>query len=73
MGFAFNPDDRPARLFRYVARGTLPDSDLRALYDEKQNLLIIDREWFDALTATEKQLVLKTQRSFIDTETRLAA
>lgn len=73
MAFAFNPDDGPARLIRYVERGTLPGVGLRALYDKDTNLLIVDREWFDGLTATERHLVLRTQRPYLDTESRLAA
>jgi hypothetical protein len=73
MAFAFNPDDGPARIIRYVARGTLPGVGLRALYDKSANLLIIDKDWFDGLTETEKNLVLRTQRPYLDTESRLAA
>jgi hypothetical protein len=73
MAFAFNPDDGPARIIRYVARGTLPEVGLRALYDKSANLLIVDKEWFDGLTETEKNLVLRTQRPYLDTESRLAA
>ena len=73
MAFAFNPDDGPPRLIRYVARGTLPEVGLRALLDRKANLLIIDKDWFEGLTDTEKGLVLRTQRPYLDTESRLAA
>jgi hypothetical protein len=73
MAFSFNPDDGPARIIRYVARGTLPEVGLRALLDKKANLLIIDRDWFEALSSTDQQLVLKTQRPYLDTESRLAA
>jgi hypothetical protein len=73
MAFSFNPDDGPARIIRYVARGTLPEVGLRALLDKKANLLIIDRDWFEGLSSTDQQLVLKTQRPYLDTESRLAA
>jgi hypothetical protein len=73
MAFAFNPDDGPARLIRYVARGTLPGVGLRTLYDKSANLLIIDQLWFDGLTTTEQHLVLRTQQPYIDTESRIAA
>jgi hypothetical protein len=68
MSFAFNPDDGPARLIRYVDPGTLPGLDILALYDRTTNLLIIDRVHFAKLTETEKQLTLKTQRSCLTAE-----
>jgi hypothetical protein len=73
VSFAFNPDDGPARIIRYVARGTLPEVGLRALYDKSANLLIVDRDWFEGLSDSEKSIVLKTQRPYLDTESRLAA
>jgi hypothetical protein len=66
MAFAFNPDDGPARIFRYVDRGTLPDANLLAIYDKSQNLLIIDRGHFARLTDIEKRFVLRTHRPFIE-------
>jgi hypothetical protein len=66
MAFAFNPDDGPARIFRYVEPGTLPSSDLLSIYDKSQSLLIIDREHFARLTDIEKRFVLRTHRPFIE-------
>jgi hypothetical protein len=66
MAFAFNPDDGPARLFRYVAPGTLPAANLLAIYDKTKNLLIIDREHFERLSDVERHRVLRTQRSYLE-------
>jgi hypothetical protein len=60
MPFAFNPDDRPARLFRFVERGTLPSRNLIAIYVEKDNLLIIDREHYEKMTSVEQKQLLRT-------------
>jgi hypothetical protein len=68
MAFAFNPDDRPPRLIRYVEAGTLPAANLLSLYDKKANLLIIDREYFDRLNEYEQRTVLRTQRSYLEIE-----
>ena len=66
MAFAFNPDDGPARLFRYVEPGTLPADNLLAILIKEKNLLIIDREYFERLSDTEQHLVLRTQRPFLE-------
>jgi hypothetical protein len=66
MVFAFNPDGGPARIFRYVEPGTLPSSDLLAIYDKTQNLLLIDREHFERLSDIERHLVLRTHRPFLE-------
>lgn len=66
MVFAFNPDDGPPRLFRYVEPGTLPSRDLLSIYDKTQNLLIIDRAHFAKLSDVEKHFVLRTQQPFIE-------
>lgn len=66
MAFAFNPDDRPPRLIRYVERGTLPNTNLLAIYDKSQNLLIIDREHFARLDWAQKHLTLRTHRPFLE-------
>ena len=73
MAFAFNPDDGPARLIRFVKRGTIPGVGLYALLDAAANLLIIDDEWFQTLTEAERHIVLRTHRSYIDNHTRIAA
>ena len=57
--FVFVPEDgRPHRLFRWT---TLPGDQL-AIYDEAKNLVLIDKEKFDGLTAYHKSRVLRTQR-----------
>jgi hypothetical protein len=66
MAFAYNPDDRPARLIRYVEPGTLPTKDLMALYDKGQNLLIIDRAHFEKLSRAEQNILKKTHEPFIE-------
>ena len=64
MAFAFNPDDRPARLLRFVEPGTLPDADLVAVYDEPNNLVIIDRELFEQLKSVDQHLVKSIKSPF---------
>ena len=68
MAWAFNPDDRPARLFRYVEPGTLPSRDIISLYDKSSNLLIIDRVNFAKLTPMQKHLVLRTHEPCIEVD-----
>lgn len=51
------------RLIRRVPAGTLPGEDLLAIYDPKQNLLVIDRDKFDALDDEDKKLVLRTNET----------
>lgn len=58
--FAFNPDNGPARLFRYVEPGVLPD-DVICVFHEDDNLLIINRELFELLSDVEKKQVLRTR------------
>jgi hypothetical protein len=64
MVFAFTPDDRPARLMRYVDRGTLPDATLVCIYIHEQNLLIIDKDHFAALNDNDKRTVLRTHHPY---------
>jgi len=68
MVFAFNPDDRPARIFRYVAPGTLPSREIVSLYDKTSNLLIIDKANFEKLTPMQKHLVLRTHEPCIEVD-----
>lgn len=60
MRFVFVPlpeDKRPHRLFRWVYNlGCL------AVYDEPSNVVTIDKEKYDNLTAYQKSRVLRTQR-----------
>jgi hypothetical protein len=64
MVFAFTPDDRPARIMRYVDRGTLPDASLVSIYIYEQNLLIIDRDHFASLNDNDKRSVLRTHHAY---------
>lgn len=64
MAFAFNPDDGPARIIRYVEPGTLPAANLLAIYDKSQNLLIIDRDHFERLDWIDKHQLLRTHRPY---------
>jgi hypothetical protein len=68
MAFAFNPDDGPARLIRYVEPGTLPAANLLAIYDKTQNLLIIDRDHFERLDWIDRHLTLRTHRPYLEIE-----
>lgn len=68
--FAFNPDDGPPRIIRYVEPGTLPGKDLLSIYDPTQNLLIINKELFERLSATDKSQVLRTHRTSITVQPR---
>lgn len=58
--FAFNPDNGPARLFRYVEPGVLP-SNVVSIFHEKDNLLIINKGLFDLLSDFDKKQVLRTR------------
>lgn len=64
MAFAFNPDDGPARIIRYVEPGTLPSANLLAIYDKSQNLLIIDREHFERLDWIDRHQLLRTHSPY---------
>ncbi len=67
--FVFVPEDGgPHRLFRWVS---LPDGKL-AIYDEMNNLVLIDKKKFDALTTYQKSRVLRT-RTNLNIEEPLAA
>ena len=68
MPFAFNPDDRPARIFRYVEPGTLPSRDIVSLYSKEANLLIIDKANFEKLSPMQKHLVLRTHEPCIEVD-----
>lgn len=62
--FAFNPDDAPARLMRYVPDGVLPRGVL-AVYDKANNLLVISRPLFDLLDDVQQKLTLRTHAPVI--------
>lgn len=63
MPFAFNPDDGPPRLIRFVEPGTLPDKNLLAIYVKSDNLLIVDRKLYDTLSPVQQKLTLRTHKS----------
>jgi hypothetical protein len=73
MAFAMNPDEGYARIFRYVEPGTLPSRNLLCVYDRSQNLLVIGKEKFAQLSDTERHLVLRTHRPFIEVASAIAA
>jgi hypothetical protein len=58
--FALNPDTGPPRVIRFVLPGTLPGRATLSLYNKHTNLLIIDREKFEALTPTSQQILVRT-------------
>mgnify|MGYP000019248193 CR=1 FL=1 len=60
MAFAFNPDDRPARIIRYVDAGSLPGTDILAIYDKNTNTLLIDRDYFERLSDIDRHMVIRT-------------
>jgi hypothetical protein len=62
MAFAMCPDDGLPRLYRKVE--ALPEGLICRL-DRKQNILEINPDKFEALSKTEKHIVLRTQRHFI--------
>ncbi len=68
MTFSFNPDDGPARIMRYVEPGTLPGKNLLCIWDQANNLLVINRELFEQLTPVQKSQTLRTQRTSITME-----
>lgn len=64
MRFVFVPlleDNRPHRLFRWKL---LPHGKL-AVYDETNNLVVIDKEKYDTLTAYQKSRVLRTRHNLL--------
>lgn len=66
MDFAFTPANGPPRLIRYVERGTLPGANLLSIFNEKENLLIIDKDHYESLGATERHMALRTRQSFTE-------
>lgn len=60
----FNPDDGPARLFRYVEVMPLPH--IIALFFARENLLLIDRELFDMLNDDQRRRVLRTEDKVLE-------
>jgi hypothetical protein len=57
LPFAFNPDDGPARIIRFVEIGT---DNVLAVYDRKQNLLTVDRLYYERLTWLQQHQLLRT-------------
>jgi hypothetical protein len=60
----FNPDDGPARIFRYAPRLPLPN--VLSLFFKRSNLLIIDRELFDMLSDDQRRRVLRTEEKTLE-------
>lgn len=72
MAFAFNPDDGPARLMRYVPAAALYDENVVAYLERETNTLTINRDRFDELTDVEKQMLLRTQDVVTERKRRAA-
>ena len=59
MSFVMCPENGYPRLWRYVGPGVLPEGVL-STYDEKQNLVVINKELFDTLPPFQQREVLRT-------------
>jgi hypothetical protein len=57
LPFAFNPDDGPARIIRFVDTDT---ENLLAVYDKSANLLIIAADHYERLSWLQKHQLLRT-------------
>lgn len=60
MTFAFNPDDGPARLFRYRPSSEFPHDEVLSILDAKNNTLVINSDRFEELAPVERQQLLRT-------------
>ena len=60
----FNPEDGPARLFRWVP--SLPLPNMLSLFFKRQNLLVIDKELFDMLSDDQRHRVLRTEEKCLE-------
>lgn len=58
MVFAFNPDNGPPRVIRFV--DVLTDNVL-AVLDKKQNVLVIVRRHYERLSWVQQHRLLRTQ------------
>ena len=56
----FNPENGPARLFRWTE--TMPLPDIVSMYFEQQNLLLIDKEHFEKLSDEQRHILLRTEQ-----------
>lgn len=65
QGFAFVPDDAPPRLVRFVGPGAMPGKGIVSMYDASNNLLIVDRAIYDALSLEQQRAVLRTHEKFL--------
>jgi hypothetical protein len=57
LPFAFNPDDGPARIIRFV--DSRPEN-LLAVYDKERNLLMIARVHYERLSWLQRHQLLRT-------------
>lgn len=59
-GFAFTPDDgRPDRIIRFTSEVNYPQGAV-SLYDEEQNLLLVDTLLYEQLSYEQREQVLRT-------------
>ncbi len=65
MSLAFNPDDGPPRLLRFVGEGSVPTTDTLAVFDRANNLLIINRELYDTLDPMQQHITQRSTTSLI--------
>lgn len=61
----FAPEGGPHRLLRFVPPGEMPSSDTLALYDQRNNLVIINKEAFDTLTAEQQYMTITTTTTLV--------
>jgi len=65
MSLAFNPDDGPPRLLRFVGEGSVPTTDTLAVFDRANNLLIINRELYDTLDLMQQHITQRSTTSLV--------
>lgn len=66
MDFAFCPDNGPPRLVRYVDQSVMPSDTTIAVYDARNNLLLVAHHLFEQLFTEQRERVLRTQAPFIE-------
>jgi hypothetical protein len=66
MDFAFCPDNGPPRLVRYVDQSVMPSDTTIAVYDARNNLLLVSHHLFEQLFTDQRERVLRTQAPFIE-------
>ena len=59
----FNPEDGPARVFRWVTH--MPVANQLTMYYERENHLMIDKELFERLDDTQRHRVLRSEEQVL--------